>query len=162
MRKRVFAIGVTSKCEDGKHTIFIDVDDPIGEKALDGMILDYAMKNGLSFCLFSRTPNGYHVIFLDKLDEDRAFEIYPEWGDKIHWELSVVRKKYVLEVKNWKFKMKVWKIKNELSFAHWLFFSRFLPYEKRRKYDNLVEWDRRRKIEIQVFTRLYKGGVNGD
>ena len=162
MRKRVFAIGVTSKCIDGKHVIFVDCDEKVGEREIELMIEDFARKNGLSFALWSRTNNGWHVIFLDKLEEKEAFDIYPEWGDDVHWELSVLRRKYVLEIKNWKFKMKVWKIKNELSFAHWLFFSRFLTYEKRRKYDNLVEWDRRRKIEIQVFTRLVKGDGNGN
>ena len=63
------AIGINSKCKDGKHVLFVDVDYPHNwEKWVCLHIYEFMRDHNLGFALYGRTEHGFHVIILDKKD----------------------------------------------------------------------------------------------
>ena len=154
------AIGINSKCKDGKHVLFIDVDYPhTWEKWVCLRTYEFMHDHNLGFALYSRTEHGFHVIILDKKDFREWVEIYPEWGDEKHLKYSVERGRFVLKIHPWKFNFITRPFSNELSYAHFLFFTQ--PCFCNHKFKRYIHFDGFKDVYLELFLKEKReDGVN--
>ena len=143
-------IGVGSKCSDGKHCLFLDLDNHTEDKArkvIKKVIDKYSLSHGL---LIKSSFNNYHAVFFDKLPFMKTVNIQASVNIK-HAGVSLIKQDSTIRISS-KFKNSVEFIGliispftiNELSNGHYIVFRDLFKWDdlfkdnfKVDKFDNL-------------------------
>ena len=149
----VWTSGMTSRCQDGKHVIFLDYDHMGLSEIKDEIkfLQEYRELSHAQFFELDR-ERSYHVVILDKFPLKKAYEIQSETN--IEWAyLNSIRftrgREWVLRIDakgkrkmpKYKFTLKSKVDKREISTAHKVFLEKYygVPKIKYRKEDHLTK-----------------------
>jgi len=142
--------GISSKCEDENHVIFIDSDN-IKYSDFVKDLLYLQNQYYLSDIYVLKTENGYNAFCLEKFKFNEVIKIINDISTSCKDHLRIGENRGYLTLRMSRSKQiisvipKFTEIENELSLAHYLFFTEIMEYNllnyDENKFDKLLKFD---------------------